>query len=43
MDVCLFWVFVCCQVERSLRRTDHSSRGVIPSAVRLTERDLETS
>jgi len=26
---------VCCQVERPLRRDDHSSRGVLPSAVCL--------
>jgi hypothetical protein len=25
--------FVCCQVERSLRRADHSSRGVLPAVV----------
>jgi hypothetical protein len=24
---------VCCQVERSLRQTDHSSGGVLPAAV----------
>ena len=27
---------VCFQVERSLRRADHSSRGVVPSVVRLS-------
>jgi hypothetical protein len=32
---------VCCQ-ERSLRRADHSSRGVLPTVVRLVC-DLETS
>jgi len=33
MDVCV----VCCQVKyRSLRRADHSSRGVLPSAVCLS-------
>jgi hypothetical protein len=31
---------VCCQ--RSLRRADHSSRGVLPNAVCLNECDLET-
>jgi len=31
---CLFLVnVVCCQVERSLRRADHSSRGFLPSVV----------
>jgi hypothetical protein len=30
IDVCVLWV-VCCQ--RSLRRADHSSRGVLPSVV----------
>ena len=25
---------VCCQVERSLRRADHSSRGVLPTVLR---------
>ena len=25
---------VCCQVERSLRRGDHASRGVIPTVLR---------
>ena len=24
---------VCCQVERSLRRADHSSRGVLPTVM----------
>jgi hypothetical protein len=27
---------VCCQVERSLLRADHSSRGFLPSVVRLS-------
>jgi hypothetical protein len=31
MDVCLLCV---CQVARSLRRADHSSRGVLPTVVR---------
>jgi hypothetical protein len=40
-DVCLLWV--CVGRERSLRRTDLLSRGVLPSLVCLTECDLETS
>jgi hypothetical protein len=37
---------VCCEVScvvryRSLRRTDHSSRGVLPSVVCVTEGDLQ--
>jgi hypothetical protein len=27
---------VCCQVERSLRRADHSSKGVLPTVVGLS-------
>jgi hypothetical protein len=41
MDVCLLWVL--CVVRLSLRQTDHSSRGVIPSMVCLTEWDREAS
>jgi hypothetical protein len=35
----------CCVLSgtRSLRRADHSSRGVLPSVVCLTECDLEIS
>ena len=33
MDVCLLWV-LCDVRERSLRRTDHSSRGILPAVVR---------
>jgi hypothetical protein len=33
MDVCLFLSVVCCQ--RSSRRADHSSKGVLPSLVCL--------
>jgi hypothetical protein len=33
MDVCLLWV-LCVVGQRSLRRTDHSSRGVLPTVVR---------
>jgi len=33
MSVCLVSV-VCCQVERSLRRADHSSRGVLQTVMR---------
>ena len=32
MDICLLWV-LCVVMYRSLRRADHSSRGVIPSVV----------
>jgi hypothetical protein len=31
---CPLWVLCVCQVERSLRRADHSSRGVLPTVVR---------
>jgi hypothetical protein len=34
---------VCCQVERSLRRSHHSCRGVLPSVVCLTDCDREAS
>jgi hypothetical protein len=40
MDVCLLWVSC---VVRSLRWTDHSSRGVLPSVVCLNECDNGTS
>ena len=33
MDVCLLWV-LCVVNYRSLRRADHSSRGVLPTVVR---------
>jgi hypothetical protein len=33
MDVCLLWVF-CVVRYRSLRRADHSSRGVLPTVLR---------
>jgi hypothetical protein len=33
---------VCCQVEASAS-ADHSSRGVLPSVVCVTERDHESS
>jgi len=33
MDVCLLWV-LCIVRKRSLRRADHSSRGVLPTVVR---------
>ena len=36
LDVVSLLSGVCCQVE-SLRRADHSSRGVLPSAVCLSE------
>ena len=32
MDVCLLWV-LCVVRQRSLRRADHSSRGVLPTVV----------
>ena len=35
-------IVVCCQVE-GLRRTHHSSRGVLPSMVCLIEYDREAS
>jgi hypothetical protein len=35
MDVCLLWM-LCVVRQRSLRRTDHSSRGILPSAVCLS-------
>jgi hypothetical protein len=35
MDVCLLWV-LCVVRQRSLRRADHSSRGVLPSVVCLS-------
>ena len=42
MDVCLLWV-LCVVRYRSLRRTDHSSRGVLPTVVRrcVWSRNLE--
>jgi hypothetical protein len=33
MDICLLWVS-CVVRERSLRRADHSSRGVLPTVLR---------
>ena len=33
MDVCLLWV-LCVVRQRSLRRADHSSRGVLPTVLR---------
>ena len=33
MDICLLWV-MCVVRQRSLRRADHSSRGVLPTVVR---------
>ena len=33
MDVCLLWV-LCVVRQRSLRRTDHSFRGVLPNVAR---------
>jgi hypothetical protein len=33
MDVCLLWV-LCVVRQRSVRRADHSSRGVLPTVVR---------
>ena len=41
MDFCLLRVF-CFVRKRSLRRADHSSRGVVPSVVSLTEYDRES-
>jgi hypothetical protein len=36
MDVCLSVVsVVCSQADRSRQQADHSSRGVLPSVVRL--------
>jgi hypothetical protein len=35
MDVCLLWV-LCVVSDRSVRRADHSSRGVLPSVVCLS-------
>jgi hypothetical protein len=41
MDVCLLWV-LCVVRYRSLRRTDHPSRGVLPTvARRVCSRNLE--
>jgi hypothetical protein len=34
MDVCLLWV-LCVVMQKSLRRADHSSRGVLPRVVCL--------
>jgi hypothetical protein len=42
MDVCLFWV-LCFIRQRSLRRADHSSRGVLPTVERRCVCGLETS
>jgi len=39
---CVFWV-LCVVRQRSLRRTDHSSRGVLPSLVCLPECEQGTS
>ena len=35
MDVCLWWL-LCVVRQRSLRRADHSCRGVLPSVVCLS-------
>jgi hypothetical protein len=35
MDVCLLWV-LCIVRQRSFRRADHASRGVLPSAMCLS-------
>ena len=42
MDVCLFWVLFVVR-QGFLRRTDHSSRGVLPSVVCLPECEQGTS
>jgi len=42
MDICLLLV-LCFVRYRSLRRADHSSRGVLPSMVCLTGCDRESS
>jgi hypothetical protein len=42
MSVCLS-VVLCVVRYRSLRRADHSSRGVLPTVVCLTECDREAS
>jgi hypothetical protein len=34
-------IVVCCQVEVSLRRADHSSRGILPTLLCVTEYDRE--
>jgi hypothetical protein len=41
MFVC--YACLCVVRQSSVRRTDHSSRGVLPGVVCLTERDLKTS
>jgi len=42
MAVCLLWV-LCVVRQRSLRRADHSSRGVLPTVARpcVWSRNLE--
>ena len=42
MDICLLWV-LCVVRLRSLRRADHSSRGVLLTVMRYFVCDLETS
>ena len=42
MDFCLLWV-LCVVRKWSVRRADHSSRGVLPSVVSVTECDREFS
>jgi hypothetical protein len=42
MEVCLLWSF-CVVRHRAQRRAGHSSRGVAPSVVCLTECDMVTS
>jgi hypothetical protein len=42
MDFCLLWV-LCVVRKRSLRRADHSSRGVLSIVLSLTECDRESS
>jgi hypothetical protein len=41
MDICLLWMLFV--VRQSLRRANHSSIGVLPSVVCLTECDLKAS
>jgi len=41
IDICLLWV-LCVVRQRSLRRADHSSKGVLPSDMCL-QCDFETS
>jgi hypothetical protein len=42
MDISLLWV-LCVVRQRSLRRADHSSRGVLPPFVCVYEYNGETS